>query len=47
MFIETERLIIRSLEPGDAESYIEMAADGSLQDIFGIVQIAGNGWSPG
>ena len=35
MFIETERLIIRSLEPGDAESYIEMAADGSLQDIFG------------
>ncbi len=35
MFIETKRLIIRSLVPEDADSYIEMACDGSLQEIFG------------
>ena len=35
MFIETKRLTLRSLAPGDAESYIEMASDGSLRDIFG------------
>lgn len=35
MFIETKRLIIRNLVPEDADSYIEMAYDGSLQDIFG------------
>jgi len=35
MYIETERLIIRSTEPSDAESFIEMASDGSLdEDIF-------------
>lgn len=35
MFIETERLIIRSIEPEDEQAYINMASDGSLQDIFG------------
>lgn len=35
MFIETERLIIRSIEPMDEQAYIDMASDGSLQDIFG------------
>lgn len=35
MFIETERLIIRSIVPEDREPYIEMASDGSLRDIFG------------
>ena len=35
MYIETERLIIRSLESTDAQAYIEMASDGSLHDIFG------------
>lgn len=35
MYIETERLIIRSLEPEDAAAYIEMASDGSLWEIFG------------
>ncbi len=35
MFIETERLIIRSIEPTDEQAYIEMASDGSLHDIFG------------
>lgn len=35
MFIETERLIIRSIEPTDEQAYIDMASDGSLQDIFG------------
>ena len=35
MYIETERLIIRSTEPSDAKSYIDMASDGSLdEDIF-------------
>lgn len=35
MFIEKERLIIRSIEPTDEQAYIDMASDGSLQDIFG------------
>lgn len=35
MFIETERLIIRSIESTDEQTYINMASDGSLQDIFG------------
>lgn len=35
MYIETERLIIRSLESTDEQAYIEMASDGSLHDIFG------------
>ena len=35
MFIETERLIIRSIESADEQAYIEMASDGSLHDIFG------------
>lgn len=35
MFIETERLIIRSLEVTDEKAYIEMASDGTLQEIFG------------
>ena len=35
MYLETERLIIRSLEPGDEEAFIDMASDGSLGDIFG------------
>jgi hypothetical protein len=32
MYIETERLIIRSTEPSDAKAYIEMALDGSLDE---------------
>lgn len=35
MYIETERLIIRSLKPEDEEAFIEMASDGSLTEIFG------------
>lgn len=35
MYIETERLIIRSLELTDEKTFIEMASDGSLRDIFG------------
>lgn len=35
MFIETERLIIRSIVPEDRKPFIEMASDGSLRDIFG------------
>ncbi len=35
MYIETERLIIRSTESSDAKAYIDMASDGSLdEDIF-------------
>lgn len=35
MYIETEQLIIRSTEPSDANAYIDMASDGSLdEDIF-------------
>lgn len=35
MFIETKRLIIRSLQPTDEKVFIEMASDGSLTEIFG------------
>lgn len=35
MYIETERLIIRSIKPEDENAYIEMASDGSLHEIFG------------
>ena len=36
MYIETERLIIRSMELSDENAFIEMASDGSLdEDIFG------------
>lgn len=36
MYLETERLIIRSIKPGDEAAFIEMASDGSLdEDIFG------------
>lgn len=35
MNLETERLIIRSLELEDEKEYIKMASDGSLNDIFG------------
>lgn len=33
MHIETERTIIRSIQPGDEKAYAEMAADGSLSEI--------------
>ena len=33
MYIETERLIIRSIELGDEKAYAEMAKDGSLTEI--------------
>lgn len=35
MYIETERLIIRSIETTDEQAYTEMASDGSLHDILG------------
>lgn len=36
MYLETERLLIRSIEPEDEKAFIEMASDGSLdEDIFG------------
>lgn len=35
MFLETEKLIIRSIQPEDEEAFIEMALDGSLTEIFG------------
>lgn len=35
MYLETDRLIIRSMELADVKAYIEMASDGSLdEDIF-------------
>ena len=33
MYIETERLIIRSIERGDEIAYAEMAKDGSLNEV--------------
>ena len=33
MYIETERLIIRSIERGDKTAYVEMAKDGSLTEV--------------
>lgn len=41
MFLETQRLIIRDLETGDAIPFAEMAVDGSLNDI-GFGQDCGN-----
>lgn len=35
MFLETKRLIIRSLHTSDEKAFIEMASDGSLTEIFG------------
>lgn len=35
MRLETKRLIIRSLQPTDENALIDMAADGSLWEIFG------------
>lgn len=35
MFLETKRLIIRSLHPSDEKAFIEMASDGSLTEIYG------------
>lgn len=35
MFLESKRLIIRSLHPSDEKAFIEMASDGSLTEIFG------------
>lgn len=35
MFLETERLIIRSLRMSDERAFIEMASDGSLTEIYG------------
>ena len=35
MYIETERLVIRSLELTDEKAYVEMASDGTLTEIFG------------
>ena len=33
MKIETDRLIVRSIEKGDEIAYAEMAKDGSLEEI--------------
>ena len=33
MYIETERIIIRSIQRGDEKAYEEMAKDGSLTEI--------------
>lgn len=33
MYIETERLIVRSLERGDEKAYAKMAEDGSLEEV--------------
>lgn len=35
MFLETKRLIIRSLHTSDENAFIEMASDGSLAEIYG------------
>lgn len=35
MFLETERLIVRSLQISDEKVFIEMASDGSLTEIYG------------
>lgn len=35
MYLETERLSIRSISPNDEQAFIEMASDGSLTEIFG------------
>ena len=35
MYLETERLIIRSIQLEDEQAFIEMASDGSLTEIYG------------
>ena len=35
MYIETDRLILRSLELTDEKAFVEMASDGTLNEIFG------------
>jgi ribosomal-protein-alanine N-acetyltransferase len=35
MYLETERLIVRSLQQSDELPFIEMASDGSLTEIYG------------
>lgn len=35
MYLETDRLIIRSIQPSDEAIFVEMASDGSLTEIFG------------
>ena len=35
MYLETERLIVRSLQQSDEHAFIEMASDGSLTEIYG------------
>lgn len=35
MYLETERLIIRSLHTSDEKAFIDMASDGSLTEIYG------------
>lgn len=35
MYLATDRLIIRSIQPSDEAIFIEMASDGSLTEIFG------------
>lgn len=35
MHLETDRLLIRSLQPSDEKAFVEMASDGSLTEIFG------------
>lgn len=35
MILETQRLIIRSIQPTDEKAFIDMASDGSLWEIFG------------
>lgn len=35
MFLETERLLIRSIKLSDEKAFIEMASDGSLTEIYG------------
>ena len=37
MFLETKRLIIRSIRTSDEKAFIEMASDGSLTEIFGEI----------
>ena len=35
MYLETDRLIVRSIQPSDEKAFVEMASDGSLWEIFG------------
>ncbi len=35
MYLKTERLIVRSIQPSDEKAFVEMASDGSLWEIFG------------